>query len=1472
MVGMISASSGEEVSSLFNSFKFAIDVPSKLDCVRRLKEALLKRNSLLLPDFIHRLLELQSDRSSPVRKALAEYEFSISFRNIQFCCFLDSRRMFGEIGLIFMEYVPDTVPVLIAYLKDDTPAVARQAITSGTYLFCGILEKVAIQGLHSTELDEPLKSSWGWMLKFKDTLHSIAFQPGRDGIRLLSVKFVESMVLLYTPDPNTYSEIPSIHTSNVKIEGFNISCVKGSHPVLKLGDLSIEAGQSLNSLLDLLRFPKVKSLSNSMMIVLINSRTCGDYMSFSKDLQELLSAIAKKRPAFYGRILPVLLGLDPPMSVIKGVCFAGVHHVLKISFLSCLKCTHQGAVPWRDRLVGALKEMKVGELAKQADLQDVMLSGSIEERTGEDHFAKEKLSTETFDPVEVDAGRKRSVFQEVDDLAQNGGVSGKRYRSTPTFSIDSNGDNPNLDQGGVSTIGPASSSVEGDGGHVQQLVAMFGALVAQGEKAVGSLEIIISSISTDLLAEVVIANMRHLPSTRPNAEEDDEPIVGIGSVSSAFGGKILALQSSLLGSEVSALSGMFPELASLFRAQPTMTDSTHLEVEYPASNSSIQTRIDDVTEAVVADGVPVHSIENGSISVLSEASVGIQESEIPGLDAVIRSDKITEAFDATQMTSTVLEVANVDLLSSLDKADLPSLSSIPTDKSEELSPSIAVSDSSSTPVPITSVVLSSQYVLPKMSAPVIDLSDDQKDHLQKTAFIRIIEGYKQISVAGGSRVRFSLLAYLAVKYPLELDPWKLLQEHILSDYLNHEGHELTLRVLYRLYGEAEQEHDFFSSTTATSVYETFLLIVAETLRDSFPPSDKSLSRLFSEVPYLPKSAFKLLESLCSPGKIEKADKEIQSGDRVTQGLSAVWSLILLRPSIRDTCLKIALQDRMSLNYLHILVNLRQSGASGDNNSAGSFTDKLVPNCEYTVQSAEKGSKFKPFFMARYSAVHQLEEVRMKAIRLVANKLYPIACITQQIEDFASETLHSILKNQAMERKDANGSMLEVGKNSDLEGPSDLPHTTLMEVSSDNCHALSASSTSSFLVSEAQRFMSLYFALCTKKHSLFHQIFVIYKSIPKAVTEAVHRHIPILVRTIGASPELLVIISDPPTGSESLIMQVLQILTEGTTPSPELVSAVRRLYDSKLKDVEVLIPILSSLPKDEVLSVFPSLVNLPLDKFQVALTHILQGQPHTGPVLTPAEVLIAVNGIDPDRDGIPLKKVTDACNACFEQRNVFTQQVLAKVLNNLVEQTPLPLLFMRTVLQAIGAFPALAEDEFCNINFVLVMHLLSHFVNHAIISSAFKQNRCSQYFLFVAATLLQLCLNNAIHSFLVDFIMEILSRLVTKQIWKYPKLWVGFLKCSQLTKPQSFGVLLQLPAAQLENALSRIPALKAPLIAHASQPNIRPTLPRSTLVVLGIVNDSQISSQPPTLAPQASDASNSAADGTTEKTKESSAAS
>lgn len=57
----------------------------------------------------------------------------------------------------------------------------------------------------------------------------------------------------------------------------------------------------------------------------------------------------------------------------------------------------------------------------------------------------------------------------------------------------------------------------------------------------------------------------------------------------------------------------------------------------------------------------------------------------------------------------------------------------------------------------------------------------------------------------------------------------------------------------------------------------------------------------------------------------------------------------------------------------------------------------------------------------------------------------------------------------------------------------------------------------------------------------------------------------------------------------------------------------------------------------------------LVKFSYIFTFVLvsflvfvQGSPQAGPCLSPPEVLIAIHGIDPEKDGIPLKKVIKPC--------------------------------------------------------------------------------------------------------------------------------------------------------------------------------------------------------------------------------------
>jgi symplekin len=70
----------------------------------------------------------------------------------------------------------------------------------------------------------------------------------------------------------------------------------------------------------------------------------------------------------------------------------------------------------------------------------------------------------------------------------------------------------------------------------------------------------------------------------------------------------------------------------------------------------------------------------------------------------------------------------------------------------------------------------------------------------------------------------------------------LLLQRFLTQFFLKQGHELTICILNRLYHEAEQDHDFLSSRTATSVYESFLLNIVCTLKfDVFVTNNISLA-------------------------------------------------------------------------------------------------------------------------------------------------------------------------------------------------------------------------------------------------------------------------------------------------------------------------------------------------------------------------------------------------------------------------------------------------------------------------------------------------------------------------------------------------------------------------------------------------------------------------------------------------------
>lgn len=289
-------------------------------------------------------------------------------------------------------------------------------------------------------------------------------------------------------------------------------------------------------------------------------------------------------------------------------------------------------------------------------------------------------------------------------------------------------------------------------------------------------------------------------------------------------------------------------------------------------------------------------------------------------------------------------------------------------------------------------------------------------------------------------------------------------------------------------------------------------------------------------------------------------------------------------------------------------------------------------------------------------------------------------------------------------------------------------------------------------------LGLYLALLEQQQELIHDLARVYTSMGPDVKRIVLRLVENPVRSLGmASPQLLALVENSPKGAETLITRIIHILTEKTAPSVELVARVRELYQTRVSDVRFLIPVLNGLTKKEVIAALPKLIKLNPIVVKEVFNRLLgthnndSGIPHTSPV-TPAELLIALHNIDSTK--AELKTVIKATSLCFAEKGVFTQETLAVVMQHLMEINPLPTLLMRTAIQSLALYPRLR-----------------------------------------------------------GFSINLLQRLISKQVWRQAKVWEGFVKLCERTQPQSYAVILQLPAQQLAETLKMAPGLKAPLATH-----------------------------------------------------------
>ncbi|GIY72451.1 symplekin [Caerostris darwini] len=281
-------------------------------------------------------------------------------------------------------------------------------------------------------------------------------------------------------------------------------------------------------------------------------------------------------------------------------------------------------------------------------------------------------------------------------------------------------------------------------------------------------------------------------------------------------------------------------------------------------------------------------------------------------------------------------------------------------------------------------------------------------------------------------------------------------------------------------------------------------------------------------------------------------------------------------------------------------------------------------------------------------------------------------------------------------------------------------------------------------------LHLYLSLLPLNHQLIHDLGTVYVETSADIKRTILRALEAPVKGMSmASPELLLFVEKCPKGAETLVTRIIHILTDKAPPSVELVARVRDLYRKRVPDVRFLIPIINGLTKQEVESALPELIKLNPTVLKEVF-HRLLGS-NSSP-LTPTDLLVALHNIEPTQCN--LKMVIKATSLCFEEKNVYNHTILGLVMQQLMEQDPLPILLMRTVIQSLANYPQ-----------------LSGLVNN------------------------------------------ILQRLIVKEVWKQKKIWEGFIKCCQRTKSGSSQILLQLPAPQLKEVLESCPDIREPLCKY-----------------------------------------------------------
>ncbi|KXN86580.1 Symplekin [Leucoagaricus sp. SymC.cos] len=520
-------------------------------------------------------------------------------------------------------------------------------------------------------------------------------------------------------------------------------------------------------------------------------------------------------------------------------------------------------------------------------------------------------------------------------------------------------------------------------------------------------------------------------------------------------------------------------------------------------------------------------------------------------------------------------------------------------------------------------------------------------------------------------------------------------------------------------------------------YDIWLNQIVASYQTLLDGKDRTFSRFLLDLPAVPPDVLGLLRDLCVD----------ESSDKVTIGFITLRGLVLQRPSLRTEALNILLE-------------------------LTTHPDKKTRAAAINVVKAWM-SHIQPMdSMIREFALQMLRKLKLKSVKKLANGHVQaqdregVADVTMEDASFPKENGIHVDEQDQMEEpsvvldSEKSPTKEEAEETAEVNQPpeEDLVQTPYLperiELPAQKAQVL--------------QHVELLFALSVKSPEFLDQLFHAYGEMDITVQEAIQDLITALIKSLGPNNgKLLTLMRNFPSGADSLALRVLTIFTENGRASTTLVALVKALIGERDLDARFLIPIIAEMDRADIIRHLPRIVSILDGKAEnrnivrnvfnsIVATSTTFGSVSSNmprvrhsELLPPDRLMVLLHQCEKE---IGRKAAMEAISICFSMTDIFRSEVLGAVMQQLVDEPNLPILFLRTVIQAVTTYKSLVG--------------------------------------FVSTTLL--------------------SRLITKKIWTNPPLWDGFIRCAKVTAPASFNALLQLPKDQLRELVDKQPSLKTSL--------------------------------------------------------------